>query len=210
MFIPWTFIFLLWLLASFIGGSFSTICFSVVFLAALIGFSDEPNWHTAIFFTAIGGAIAGVFLGGAQWLALNLGWQLALKKRFRSGCYWLLANVLSWVLIGAVTSAIGINLALFTTSGELFDGLVWVPFGGAILGVGQWLVLRKYLVKAAWWIGATTLGWSFWWGSAISIFWSQKPIELVLLVFGALIYSIITGIVLVWLLWLTHQRSSRR
>ena len=198
-------IFLLWLVASFIGEMLTTICFSVVFLAALIGVSDDPDWLTAISFTAVGGAIAGVFIGVAQWIAIDLALQLVLKRRFRSACWWLIANVFSFALIGAAMIAMWINLARFPALNLPIHRLFLIPIGGATLGVGQWLVLRKYLVKAAWWIGATMVGLSFWWGLAVRILWTQRSTELIFIVFGALIYSMITGIVLVWLLGLTKN-----
>ena len=60
---------------------------------------------------------------------------------------------LSWVLASA---AAGAYFGATTEDTALFGHLV-MP--GLIVGVAQWLVLRRYLPYAGWWILASALGW---------------------------------------------------
>jgi hypothetical protein len=49
-------------------------------------------------------------------------------------------------------------------SGPLWQSVLVPPCGGALIGLAQWLFLRRAFQNAIWWILAWALGWSlsFW------------------------------------------------
>lgn len=70
--------------------------------------------------------------------------------------WWVLATTGGW-LLGALLLLISRWLDFWTS--ESFDvGLAFVVMGLSI-GVGQWLLLRRRLPRAGWWIGANVVGW---------------------------------------------------
>ena len=83
--------------------------------------------------------------------------QYGLLRRYlpRMG-WWVLATTGGW-LLGALLLLISRWLNFWTS--ESFDvGLAFVVMGLSI-GVGQWLLLRRRLPRAGWWIGANVVGW---------------------------------------------------
>ena len=90
--------------------------------------------------------IMGLVTGAAQYGMLrrvlpNMGW-------------WVLSTVGGW-LLGALLS-----IAIRLLGMEQFNiGLAFLLLGGSI-GFGQWLVLRKRLPRAGWWIAANMIGWA--------------------------------------------------
>ena len=55
---------------------------------------------------------------------------------------WLLATTIGWIIGLVLGREVGIGL---------------------IIGFFQWLVLRRYISKAGWWVGVTALGWAIGW-----------------------------------------------
>jgi hypothetical protein len=95
-------------------------------------------------------------------LALANGlWQYALLRRYLPGIgWWIGATALGWLLalFGAqslyratVATALDVNSILF--------GLVKILLTGGVIGSAQWLVLRRRVPHAAWWILANVIGW---------------------------------------------------
>jgi formylglycine-generating enzyme required for sulfatase activity len=88
-----------------------------------------------------------------------------------------------WLLANAIGNGLGTMLGLAIlnwTGGEvisrLISGLAW----GATLGAAQWLLLRKWLPKSAWWIIATA--------GVSALFFFGSPFSLVhMTLFGALL-----------------------
>ena len=119
---------------------------------------------------AAGGILVGVF----QWLVL---------RRYVTGA-------VRWVLASLGAAVAGALLALGV---GLFDAdLGWVAGAGlygTLVGVLQWLVLRRQVARAGWWVLATTVGWVV----AIPVGDIAGPP-------GWAVYGAITGTVLVWLL----------
>lgn len=99
--------------------------------------------------------------------------------------------------------------------GEMSDLLIYALAAlmglvlGPILGVPQWLTLRRYVPKAGWWVLANALAWMlgmvviFIGTSFIPAEGITPPVALVLLVFvvaaGAAVGAV-HGLVLIWLL----------
>ena len=65
-------------------------------------------------------------------------------------------GVLLWLGIGAGIEAAGIG-SQSMASGVLFPGVIGAAFGTPF-GIAQWIVLRRYLRRAGWWVLATALG----------------------------------------------------
>ncbi len=75
----------------------------------------------------------------------------------------LIGFVISLVILKAITAMVGgwIEVAGQRHITEDFLGLyVWLPSIGVCTGVLQYLLLRRYLPRAGWWIPATFLGWT--------------------------------------------------
>lgn len=63
---------------------------------------------------------------------------------------------LSWLLATTFGGAAIGTLVVLTGSNEIF---VYLVFTGFVIGVAQWLVLRRYLRGAGWWIPASGFAW---------------------------------------------------
>ena len=103
---------------------------------------------------------------------------------------WMLASLAGLGVGGPVGAAVG-------SSGDIVvAGYVGVNVGGIVTGLLQWLVLRRQVAWAGWWILASTVGWIV--GGAVSgIVPVNNPVGWS--VIGA-VYGAITGMALVWLL----------
>lgn len=129
----------------------------------------------------------GMLLPIMQWLLL--------RRHLSQAGWWVLATIGGWFL-----GVAAIFLAVPALVGEGAEpGLVryTVEYGsiGLALGVTQWLILRRAVARAGWWVMASLAGWvavAFAIGRAITEYWEIVKV-------GA-IPAAITGIALVWLL----------
>jgi hypothetical protein len=82
--------------------------------------------------------------------------QYGLLRRYlpRMG-WWVLATTGGWLLGGLL---IAIPTWLNWTEGSIDLDLAFILMGLAI-GAGQWLLVRRRLSRAGWWIGANVVGW---------------------------------------------------
>lgn len=127
-----------------------TLVATVTFVQALARRrrSLEPHWRSITINTgwaivaviSIALSLPGSIAGVLQWTFL---------RQYISQSPW-------WILV----SSVGACIAL-ATSGVVVSGNVYLYFGleGAVLGLMQWLVLRRQLTSASWWIIASTIGW---------------------------------------------------
>ena len=118
--------------------------------------------------TGIIGAVVGV-------LAVGLGWGVSVVGRLVGG-------------------AAGVRPDWSADPGGDVGWVAGVAAGGTVLGVLQWLVLRRQVARAGWWVLASTVGWIV--GGLVSGITDTAAGWAVL---GA-VYGAITGSVLVWLL----------
>jgi hypothetical protein len=82
--------------------------------------------------------------------------QYRLLRRYLSRMgWWVLATIGGW-LMGALL--IAISAWRNWPAGSLSLDLAFILMGLTI-GVGQWLLLRRRLPRASWWIGANVVGW---------------------------------------------------
>jgi hypothetical protein len=163
--------FLAWLLVTTLG---STAGWALGWQASYLA----PGW-LAVFALA---GVMGLVLGAAQWLVLraNLG----------GAGWWAAATGLGW--------AAGFPLGA-ETAGRL--GLVGLPFGllaglvtGAALGLLQWLVLRRQVTRAFWWVPVSVFAW------ASALIYYRPGANWLGLLFGLLV-GIASGVALLWLVY---------
>jgi len=75
-------------------------------------------------------------------------------------------------------------------------GTVVGALGGAVVGILQWLVLRRQVSRAGWWVLASTVGL----GLSMAVAGAFLDMELVGLLVGGAVLGAVTGGALVWLL----------
>jgi hypothetical protein len=142
----WKFL-LKWVLAS----AGSSLVGLVVYVAVSYPLEGLAGWVVA---DPVGRAAFGAVVGSAQWLVLR-------KRVHRSG-RWVLASIVGWavgatvslVLVLAVERGVVGTVSVFVT-----ERAVWIV-RGAVVGIAQWVVLRKRVHRSGWWVLASTVGWA--------------------------------------------------
>ena len=103
---------------------------------------------------ALAGAVAGLVLGTAQWLAL---------RRIGADVRW----------IAATTAGLGIGLglayAIFGYGDTVADLAVVGAVSGLGIGAAQWWTLRRLVDRSSVWIPATAAAWALGWTVTITI-----------------------------------------
>ncbi len=142
---------------------------------------------------AVGGAVCGGLLGIAQ--------RRVLQRPAPQFGWWVEASTVG----GAVGWAMGGALALVVDEVQIFTMVFAV--GGASVGIAQWLVLRRQVDRAGWWVLASTVGWAM--GVAVALALGGMRgwdliFAIILLPVGGIVasawYGAITGGAMVWLL----------
>ena len=216
-----------WVLASTVGWA----------VGGTVGVALGRGLAMGIVVTGYVGMAAGVIAaGGLQWLVL--------RRQVAGMAWWIVASVVGAALVGILAAVLGWVAGVV---GRLVGGAAWganwgpdwsadpggdvgfvvaVAVGGTVLGVLHWLVLRRQVARAGWWVlaspyrglgrvvaasclGSRTLtrglGRARGLGRGRLRVWDHDPHESLLnrpagwAVLGA-VYAAITGIVLVWLL----------
>ena len=98
--------------------------------------------------------------------------------------WWVLASLSAVLCVAALVAAV-----------PAFDPGLGVAFGGSVLGLLQWLVMRQHVARAGWWVLASTVGWVA--GGFLS--GAFEPGVAGWATIG-IVYGAISGAVLVWLL----------
>ena len=156
-----------------------------------LGWSEVEFLSVDIAAAEYGGVVVGVTVAGVlQWLML--------RRHVARAVWWIVASLVSGVVAGGVIFGVGGDTG-FTAEVARDMDLGWImeaALYGAVLGVLQWLVLRRQVALSGLWILASTVGWVV-----------GDPVCSSLIGFGTLswvvfgaVYGAITGIVLVWLL----------
>ncbi len=156
-----------------------------------LGWSEVEFWSVDIAAAEYGGVVVGVTVVGAlQWLML--------RRQLAGAAWWIVASLVSGVVAGGVIYGVGGD-AGFTAEVTRDLDVGWVVEAGlygVVLGVLQWLVLRRQVALSGLWVLASTVGWIV-----------GDPVCSSLMDFGALswvvfgaVYGAITGLVLMWLL----------
>ena len=191
--------------------------------AVLFPYLSAPGILIAIATVAVavlaGTLIEGTVVGTAQWLVLRrplpaMGWQT-----------WVLATALGALVAWTLGMLPGTLMSAGSGSGgsEPSEAMVYglaALMGlaaGTILGTPQWLVLRRHVRRAAWWLPANALAWApgmvmaFY--AADLIFSAGIGMTTIVLAIGALVaigavVGAIHGLALVWLVHSQRPRQS--
>jgi len=120
------------------------------------------------------------------WLVFGLSQWFVLRDQIHSTHLWILATAIGFY-IGALL------LKVLTLSDIIVKGLWAHILGSAILGLAQYIVLRRRIKHAGWCLLTTTISWVL----AQQIIGVQN---LGIQPFGILIFTVITGFAMAWLL----------
>ena len=170
-------VWLQWVLATIVCGPVRDVV-----LPACIGTLGDLGGNV------VGNTASGLVAGIGQWLVLR-------RWLGRAGWWWVLATA-GGDLLGASPLILGENLG----------GLIATIALGLVPGTLQWLLLRRQVARAGWWVLASTVSVlaAFTAGVAASSGVGLKESELVLgLVAGIAsgsVFGIMSGLVLGWLL----------
>lgn len=176
--------FLIWCLANILG--FGALGASILVFPSLFGRSG--------FFITI--SIIAIPISLAQWIALR----------------WLLQTSISWVLTIPIGMPLSFLILRIIPAGLWFaaddDSLVAMTFSllvvGLIIGLLQWIILRRKLVRSGIWLLGSAIGvaGSFW---VILVTGLIDQSGIISYIFVALAYSSVTGLFLSGLLAYNNQ-----
>lgn len=132
-----------WILATALGVTIGK------FFGTLLGLFSLGVGFTGAF--AVAGFVVGIMVGFMQQMTLKRQqinqielWGLA------TGC----GGCLGGGMTGAIVSTLPSNIAFYI--GSTVAGVVT----GTAIGVMQWLILKRWVYKARWWILANTIAWT--------------------------------------------------
>jgi hypothetical protein len=154
------------------------------------------------------GAAIGATIGLAQWFVLRRefkhigGWVVATLAGYASiGVLPLIANVfqpnwLNWALTLIVNGKMHwlARVVPTWTLASWSAGAVTLTLFGAVLGFWQWLILRRHVDQAGWWIAISTGGW------ALAVVLNLALSDILIVLTSWLVPLIATGTGMVWLL----------
>jgi hypothetical protein len=176
----------------------------------MVGFARSGNeadtsGYAVGWAVVLAGALTGASLGAVQ--------RLVLRKRLPNLVGWVWASSAGFGLAFTVVWAVGGlqhgNLAHHAVPHAVdLAGPVGGAAIGAVFGAFQWLVLRRHVRRAGWWVPANSVGFGAGWVLA-----AATPVDGVLAHFvgGGIVGAVVaftTGAVLLWLL--RRPRTDRR
>lgn len=100
------------------------------------------GWVAGVLLPVTGAFPVGTTVGIAQWLVL--------RPIFKQAGWWIPASALGWALGQILITAV------VPIPNTFLQGAVL----GGTLGIAQWLVLRRWVHRAGWWIVLGAVGWS--------------------------------------------------
>jgi hypothetical protein len=170
-------------------------------LASMLGFAVGAAMGNAVTdwaFTALFGAVGGFM----QWLVL--------RRQIAAAGWWVLASTLGFAIapIAAIAGVMAMSQVMSLDGNPMAAPILLGVLFGVLSAIMPWLVLRRQLARAGWWVPAHLLGSLV--GGAMGIVafhvmaligFYQFPWAAAGAMFGAGLGAI-TGITLVWLL---HQ-----
>jgi len=171
--------FLTWLLANILG--FGALGASILVFPSILG---KAGFYITTFILAIP-------IGLAQWIAL--------RRTLQTSILWILTISvgipLSFLILGAIPAGLGFE----ADDDSLIAMTSMLLVVGLTIGLLQWLILRKHLVRAAIWLLGSAIGvaGSFWIILATGLIDRSGIIAYIVV---ALVYSGITGLFLSGLL----------
>ena len=137
----------LWILATIVGMIVGINFIRLMFWGTEVGFAFF--W----LLVTLGGFAGGIVMGLLQWLVLRnwvkgVGWWIGVTAVGFTllGLFMVWSSAGGWwgILVDNRPSTVTIEASLL----------------GGLMGISQWLVLRKKLKRAGWWIPASIIGWA--------------------------------------------------
>jgi len=101
---------------------------------------------TAIWSVAVSWIIGGVVIGIAQWLIL--------RRITKGASWWALVSLLGWTIGGAINAVV-----MGAVGGSIMGRIVGFSMSGFVIGITQWLILRRLTRRAGWWILTNIVSW---------------------------------------------------
>jgi hypothetical protein len=190
---------LLWVVMSTVGFVIAGVIGHFPF-----GFSVGDDANLTVENAVVGfvfGAVTGTIIGALQFVVLRSLLQRLVSRRFAFRAGW-------WVLATAV--GVGVTHAIGDAAPSPVTYAMLAVLAGAVVGILQWVVLRRLVKRAGWWVIASIVGWFV--GLIVGMFlansaglttstgledWRTQH-AIVGLVAGV-VSGAITGIMLVWL-----------
>jgi hypothetical protein len=156
-------------------------------------------WSISPLTLCLGGAVAGLCLGWAQWWAFRTpspydgeGEQFIEAAPISVGRDWI-GLTAAGALVGALPAAgAGVVVSLGWGLGVALVGAIF----GAGVGFAQWYILGRRMSRAEWWIAANAAGGGLCALLTLAPLLRGLPIGLLL---GTALYGYITGRVLLWM-----------
>jgi len=178
-----------WALSSTLGVSIGVTLIPLAVDAGLFGFPVEllDNATANKYFSlAFAGVVLGSTLGFAQWLVLRRYSQQKIHWIWASAVGMVLGNIalflfydLLWITLRWPSPQTFFNITLAPKSLEfqmrlsLIVRLVAQTWAGVVFGLCQWLILRRSVHAAGWWILANALAWPITAYLGTTAFWAM-------------------------------------
>ncbi len=142
----------------------------------------------------LGGALAGLVIGAAEWLAL--------RRRLPLAPLWIAATAAGMAI------GVGLSMALFGAENTMTAILTRAVVSGLALGLAQWLILRAYVRLAILWPLAVMIAFVVAWFITAQVIGDNRSLGFV--VFGssgAVTFQALTGLAL-WGLLKSDSRAA--
>ena len=167
-----------------VGVPVGLIAGSIIAAWAVGGVPEDKmeNIVSWVVFGVVAYGLAGAATGMMQWLIL--------RRHLKGASWWVLSSALSF----AMGAALGfLASGLLEVLGTPTGAFLIIVASGPVVGTAQWVVLRRQVYRAGWWILATSLAWGLGW--SIELLTGSLAF-----VASGIVVAAITGAVLVWLL----------
>lgn len=159
--------------------------------------TEGGTYLSQTFMQIAGGAIIGLGAGLYQ--------KALLKKVFHVSSSWIYTLIIGFAITELITCIILWQLEInryqlrFIENNALPETLIFAC-AGLLIGILQWIILKKHFTGSIYWIIASTLGW----GILILVIFLfgliNTQIAVPTFLLGALLYGMITGATLMWIM----------
>jgi hypothetical protein len=164
-----------------------------LWLSAMLGSSLDEDLFASLVLLPL----MGLSLGFFEWLLL--------RRMFVRIGWWIMATLLGWA--AGFPASFAIFQGLMGLTGEQITGalagVLQVSLFAVLVGILQWLILRRHVRLAAWWIVASLVGWN----AALALGGPGALVISAQIYLTGLVYGLVTGLALVILL---SQHKNKR
>ena len=183
-----------WVLASTVGAAVGLILSYAWLRVAVVAFGANEDRIAMNVFVPL----MAICIGIAQWLVM--------RRHTRRAGWWLVASIAGWIVGAAaiiVTSSVVSSVVPMGILNEIVTGtagtVVALALLGAVIGITQWLYLRRHFTRAGWWVLASLAGWAL-----LGVLAGRSFSDLAEMTGVGTVPALTTGCVLVWLLRQRH------